>query len=123
VNTDPVLGILIPDHSHDPMIVVGIDRIDGGLTAITEHLEGEPEELDYPGRRDVIAFVREDGNRSNLPWNLRATRILRTTMHPGQHVQGPCVIAGQTPDGGIGELPIDVTVHALMAVHRVDLNA
>lgn len=119
-DTDPVLAILIPEHSHDPIVVVGIDRLDGGLAAIEEHLDGEAEEQDYPGRRDVVAFVREDAARLDRPLNLRATRILRLALMPGRPVQGPCLILGQDDDlGRIVELPDDVTAEALMAAGSV----
>lgn len=119
---DPVLGVLIPDHSHDPIVVVGLDRLDGGWHAVCEHLEGEPEEYAYPGRRDVVAFVREDAARSDLPLNLRATRILRDALPAGRLVQGPCLIVGQEASDGLGrivELPEDVTAEALMAAGSV----
>lgn len=121
-DTDPVLALLIPDHSHDPIVVVGIDRADGGLWAIEEHLDGEAEEQDYPARRDVVAFVREDAARNDLPLNLRATRILRLALPPGRPVQGPCLIVGQEETDGLGrivELPDDVTAERLMAAGSV----
>jgi hypothetical protein len=119
-DTDPVLALLVPDHSHDPIVVVGIDRLDGGLSAVEAHLEGEAEEHDYPGRRDVIAFVREDANRSDLPLNLRASRILSGAHR--RSIQGPCLIVGQEETDGIGrivELPDDVTPQALIKAGSV----
>lgn len=112
---DPVLGILIPADTRDPIVHVGIDMVDGGYVAVWEHLEGEPDDLDYPGRADLTAYIREDGMRNDLPRNNRATALLAPVLPPGGWVGGPCLITGQGGDSGIVVLPDDINAARIKA--------
>lgn len=117
---DPVLGILIPDDTRDPIVHVGIDRLDGGYVAVHGHLDGEPADLDYPYRTDLTAYIREDGQRNGLPRNNRATALLARSLPPGGWVGGPCLITGRGDDGGIIALPDD---HGLRTIRDATIDA
>lgn len=122
-DNEPVLAILIPEDGGLPIVHVGIDRIDGGLAAVEEHLGGESDELPWPAHRsDVVALIREDGMRSDLPRNNRATRLLERSLAVGYWIGGDCLVCGQLDDGGLGPLPADVTAE-LLTMATQDVNA
>lgn len=108
-----VRAILIPEDSRDPIIEVHLSMLDGGLASLMRALDGEPEEVPVYQRRDVVAFVNEAGMRSELPRNLRATRLLSRSLPPGHYVAGAAVLCGQRADLGIADLPSGVTLIAI----------
>lgn len=110
--------ILIPDDGRFAIFETQIDaELDGGWSSLWERLDGEPEELLYPGRDDVVAFVAE-GSEEAGSLNNRATLLLRATLRPGGRVAGPLAVCGQNPDTGITDLPADVTVASIEAASR-----
>lgn len=112
---EPVAGIYIPDDSRDELSLVYIDLADGGYHALQTYMEGEPEEVELPGRRDVVAFVNEAAMRSGLPRNLRATLLLTNSLPAGGHVAGPCLLVGQQADEGVMALPASVSLRSVRA--------
>jgi hypothetical protein len=105
--------IVIPEDSRDAICEAYLSMSDGGLASLTLVVEGEPEEIPIYQRRDVVAFVNEAGMRSELPRNLRATRVLGRSLPPGHYVAGVLVLCGQRADMGIAELPSGVTIEAI----------
>lgn len=123
-DADPVFAILIHEDGIYPVDRVTIEMFDGGYASLTEHLEGEPDELGWPSHRtDVVAFVREDAARTDQPRNNRATRLLQALLPVGGWVSGPALVCGQNDDGGLGELPADITVQLIASATQEVSNA
>jgi hypothetical protein len=113
----PCRVIVIPDHGGIEVYEVQLPRGDGGFGGLWQLMEGEPEEVAFPGRRDVIAFRREDGMRSDLPRNNRATRLLQTTLQVGEWIAGDLVLCGQDPaTEQIIDLPAEMTADTITVV-------
>jgi hypothetical protein len=110
-----VRAIVIPEDSRDPIYEVFLSMSDGGLKALTGLVEGIPEEIPVYQRRDVVAFVNDDGDG---PRNLRATRLLDRSLSPGRYVAGHLVLVGQRGDLGLASLPSGVTLDAITSLSR-----
>lgn len=114
--TDPVRAILVPEDGRHPVRDVRIAVLDGGLQAIGELVSGLPDEIPFPGRADVIAFICEDAKVEGQPRNNRATALLAPAMTPGDWIAGDMVLAGQQDDGGLCALPDEITAERVDAV-------
>lgn len=115
---EPVAAIYIPDDGRDAISLVYVNLDDGGLAALDVYLDGgEPEEVNLVP--SWVAFVREDGMRTGLPQNVRATRLLAKGLGVGHWVGGPALLCGQLDDGGLGPLPDGLNLASIEAALTV----
>lgn len=103
----PARVIVIPADGRDKITEEPLPRPDGGLRGIEEICGGDNIETEtLPGRGDVtVYFDTRHALRNN-----RATMLMRPALSPGAWIAGNLVLAGEAPDGGLVDLPEDVTV-------------
>jgi hypothetical protein len=113
--------IVVPEHGGDPVWEVMIKLSDGGFAHIWQLLADEPEEVAYKGRPDIVAFRSESGMRSGWPRNNRGSRLMHASLPVGEWIAGPLVLCGQKPDGGVTDLPAEITIsiieQATLTIH------
>lgn len=112
MTTKTMRGILIPADDALDVRSVELDSIDGSTLASLQRLVGGLiEALPYPDdRAGLTAYVNEEGKILNLPWNARATILMRPVLFTRDYIAGDLVITGFDPrEGETIDLPAGIT--------------
>lgn len=117
----PARAIVIPEDGRDPIVTVMINRQDGGLHHLQAIVDGMVEAVPMRNRSDITAFINEEGKLQNLGRNVRATRLMRHSLHVGDYIAGHLVLTGEASDGGLVDLPAEVTVAVIETLAAVEL--
>lgn len=104
-----IRAIVIPHDGRDAIYETLIPVPDGGLAALEESVEGESESVTRRGLPGVVAFFNEDADRTNRPLNVRATILMQEGLPVGGRLCGTVVLTGGGEEGGIFDLPSEVT--------------
>ncbi|MCA1571012.1 MAG: DUF3846 domain-containing protein [Chloroflexi bacterium] len=110
-------ALLIPADPDAAVREVQIDDSAGDaaqLARFQELVGGYIEQVPFPGRSDVTAFVNEHGKHKNLAVNDRASRLLGRAAQLGDWIAGDCLLTGFDPaEYSTIELPSDLRTDTL----------